>query len=607
MRNRTEMHPLPRSLDPMAGESLVSYLLRLGHRLDLSPLHLMRATGLVNHPKKNHVSGSMLLDLSASQTQAFAHLTNQTAGEVSALTLTQWRDRYPPITRSITNRGQMIDAWLYFSSPRFCPSCLAGDGTPAQRLHGGPWHKLWHLPVVFACVKHQTYLEPNCPHCGQPHDRPKHLIQRVNDHTLHPAQCRWTIDTPTPKRKSYACAGRLDHRAAFARTSRPQPTVDILRFQQSLLSRLAPSTPAKVASEYFADLRLTAALISTTWPQGSHLFDADTAEQIGSYSQNLHGGEGGRPSRQWVRDTPPRDPVTCGALLMAADRLLSRNDLPDLMSDLTSAAFDQPRSRTPWAVVYGRHESDCSERLRQAADPATRVYRRAGTRSPLRTNYRPEHIPAFLEPDWYQHHLASHAGLASKTVRRTAAIRLVQWAMGGSNQAAAEFLGITPTQKYLLCGRDTQWSLKSGCNPVEFERALRALASELQSPRLPLIDYRHRRQALHEWVLSLEVWNALIRDLHRDLRATRIDLGDRKRQMASVYIWTLITRGEHPFAPRPLEAAQPPAVAQHWARRRNTTWFQLTRPDPMGHYLDLSRILAEYAQQLAQDIDSGAE
>ncbi|MFF7793472.1 TniQ family protein [Streptomyces sp. NPDC007991] len=84
------------------------------------------------------------------------------------------------------------DAWLYVGSPRFCPSCLAGDGTRAQQLHGGPWLKLWHLPIVFACTKHRIYLEADCPHCGQPHDTLGPLVQRANDHTLHPAQCRWT-------------------------------------------------------------------------------------------------------------------------------------------------------------------------------------------------------------------------------------------------------------------------------------------------------------------------------------------------------------------------------------------------------------------------------
>src|SRR5690348_8092585 len=35
----------------------------------------------------------------------------------------------------------------------------------------------------------------------------------------------------------------------------------------------------------------------------------------------------------------------------------------------------------------------------------------------------------------------------------------------------------------------------------------------------------------------------------------RPELGDRKRQIASVYVWVQVTSGEHYFAPRPIEAA----------------------------------------------------
>ncbi|MFG2719847.1 TniQ family protein [Streptomyces sp. NPDC048416] len=603
------MHPLPRSLEPLEGESLVSYLLRLGHRLGLSPLHLIRAAGWTEHA--HHVPGSLLLHLPKSQAEAFARLTGQTARDVSALTLMQWRDRYPPIARSLPGPGRMRpDAWLYTGWPRFCPSCLAGDGTPAQQLHGGPWLKLWHLPIVFACTKHRIYLEANCPHCGQPHDAQGPLIQRANDHTLHPAQCRWTVDAQMQKRKSRACGGRLDHHIAPSRDDRPQPTPDILRFQLSLRGHLQSPTRITDASEYFSDLRLTTALISTTWPHARHLLDADAAERIDPYLQELHGDPGGRSNPQ-ARDAPPRDPVACGALLMAADHLLGRDDLADLLSEFTRATFGNPSSRTPWAVLYDKHKNDCSERLRRVAEPATRAFPRidgrGGTRAPLLSGYQAEHIPAFLEPVWYQRYLASCAGSESKTVRRAAAVRLVQWAMGGAYDDAAKFLGIAPVQTRLLTGRETRRSTRTSCNPLELDRALRALASELQSPRQPPVDYWRRRQALHEWALSIDVWNALGSELLPTLYRFPTLTDDRKRQDASVFIWTLVTRGEHLFAPRPLEAAQPTEIQRRWAGRRNTTWFQFSRPDPLPHYADLRRVLTKYAQRLAWDIDSGAE
>ena len=152
------MRPLPRSLEPASGESLVSYLLRLGHRLSLPPLQLIRAAGWTDRVQATHIPGSLLLNLTGPEAQGFARLTRQTVEEVSALTLKQWRDRYPPIAwSSVPGPGpKRPDPWLFVGSPRYCPSCLAGDGTPAQQLHGSPWHKLWHLPFVFSCLEHQT-------------------------------------------------------------------------------------------------------------------------------------------------------------------------------------------------------------------------------------------------------------------------------------------------------------------------------------------------------------------------------------------------------------------------------------------------------------------
>lgn len=79
-----------------------------------------------------------------------------------------------------------------------------------------------------------------------------------------------------------------------------------------------------------------------------------------------------------------------------------------------------------------------------------------------------------------------------------------------------------------------------------------------------------------------------------------------------MFIWTLVTRGEHLFAPRPLEAAQPTEIQHQWAALRNTAWFQFSRPDPLRHYATTPlrgpspTSHTNYAQRLAQDIDSGA-
>jgi hypothetical protein len=46
-------------------------------------------------------------------------------------------------------------------------------------------------------------------------------------------------------------------------------------------------------------------------------------------------------------------------------------------------------------------------------------------------------------------------------------------------------------------------------------------------------------------------------------------------------------------------------MQNEWAQRRNSTWFQLSRPDPLRHDADLRKALTQYAVQLARDIDAG--
>lgn len=600
------------SLEPIAGESLVSYLLRLAHRLSLPPLHLARMAGLASGPRHSHIARKLLLDIAPPQAEAFARLARLTTGEVTTLTLSSWQARYPPIARAMPDRGRPLwpDSWLFITSPRFCPSCLAGDGTAAWQLHRGPWRKAWHLPVVFACVEHQEFLLDACPHCGQGRSSPEPLIHRMNDNILHPAQCRRPLaGVPAPGRKTPACGGRLDDLAAARCHLNPRPAHALLDFQQSLLTRLTPPVPAREAREYFTDLRLTAALISTSWPQERHLARAGPAGKIAAHVHNQRHGANGIPRNRRILDPLPRDPAACAALLSAAQLLLDQDDLEDVVSRFARAASSSRPSRTPWARIFARHQDTCSERLRAAAEPVTRTFRKSGgcrgTRAPVRDDYRPEHIAAFLQPDWYQRHLARFSGMAPKIVRRTAAVRLVQWAIGGSQGNAATYLGINPGQAQFKTASGTRPWAQARFQPADFDAALRELAAELQTPRQPLIDYLRRRQALQEWALGASTWEALVSELPPIPGPVRPVVDDRKRQDASAFIWTQVTCGEHLFAPRPIEAGQPSHLQREWAQRRNTTWFQLTRPDPLRHYADLRKALTQYAEQLARDIDAG--
>ena len=83
-------------------------------------------------------------------------------------------------------------------------------------------------------------------------------------------------------------------------------------------------------------------------------------------------------------------------------------------------------------------------------------------------------------------------------------------------------------------------------------------------------------------------------------------LDDRKRQEASAFTWACVTGGEPRFAPRPIEEMQPEQVRRTWMARRGSTWWQLTRPDPLNYYAELRKLLIEHARHLASRIDSSS-
>ncbi len=601
-RASTSSRPLARSLDPLAGESAGGYLLRLACRLHLAPIGLARLTGCTKHPTTTRLGRSLLLDLDI---QGFAHATRLGNDEAAALTLIPWANRYPPLARSLAAAAPRPsrEDWLFNDLPRYCPQCLAGDRSPVQQHYGGPWKTIWHLPIVFACPDHQVFLQHGCPQ-GHPLGRAAaQLITRATDSTLHPAQCRHPDpDQPASRgRKGRSCGARLDQPEG---PGRPRPDTSMLKTQRRLLDLLEPGHPAEEAASRFTDLRVVTALLCTTWPSGRDMIDPDTRGTVDEHVRALGAG-----SRQ-AFGRPPREPAATAALLTAASALLDAPDLGEVLAQHTRATREGRPSRTPWTQVFDRHESSCSENLRQAAAPVTRAYRRTGfrgTKAPVRADgYRPEHIPAFLEQHWYQKHLAPlQPGSRTKPLRRLGAVLLVQQAAGGAMGDAADFLGINPAGgQYAATTATCQWL--SNQAPDRFTKALRDIAESLDLAS-SLTDYRRRREALRNWSLTPAAWHEIITSLPPVPGPVRPNLDDRKRQEASAFIWARITGGEPLFAPRPIEAGQPDHVRRAWLLRRGTTWFQLARPDPLNHYAALRARLNQHADQIAKKIDDDAE
>ena len=601
------LNPLPRSLDPLPDEALPGYLLRLAHRLGLAPARILQLTGLT---AGTGAPRALMLQLGAAAAGTFARTTRLTAAEAASLCMASMSGRYPQAAPVITSRPAG-SPWVLTAATRYCPQCLAGDGSLIQDQHGGPWRKTWRLPVVFACPVHRRLLEHLCPSCRQPvMSSAASLIPYSRVGGLHPVQCRAALSTSRGGRP-VLCAARLDvHPRLVATGQLPAADLDMLLAVQdrllnlprtggptAVLSAGRPATPA----QFFADLRLTSGLISAAWPASRPLFPS--AALADAFSGHAVSRTGRRSYR--VYDTPPLDTLACAALVTAAAGILDSPDLRLLGPHLIPArepggtSKDSPRRR--WIRRYRRTRHECSAGLQDALEPLLPTYRRAGQhRHGRRTpapdiTFGPEHIPEHLQDDWHDEHFR-HIGGNTRLLRRAAALRLVQMAAGGSLAEAAAFLGID--HRYL---KASPGSAAFTDEPADFRLAVHALARQL-STTPGLINYKHRRDVLQTWCIGPAAWQDIISQLPPTKGPFQPELSDCKRQFASEAVWARITQGEHLLAPRIIEN-QLSAGDPTWHRRRDNMWHFYNASPAKPHYAALRKILNAHAGHLAAIID----
>lgn len=339
--------PLPRALAPLPGEGLPGLLLRLAHRLDLSP-NMVLARGGILTSRRPYTSGQYLLDLGEHRT-TFAHAMRLTPVEASRLTFAPDADRYPPITASVharTRRNYLYDAWVFTRFTRCCPHCLAGDGSVIQQRHGGPWKIRWRLPVSFLCLEHERFLQDTCPGCERPAHSSDHAGSRflpMPAHSgLHPAQCRNPTTGLTSDR--LLCGTRLDDISAH--TPQPAVTPPFTRLQNQIDDLLSPRADPTQASRYFTDLRVMAAVLQATWPLGKDFAPAELSDALDLHVDQLRRRQGARGDHvgrvRW--DAPPRSATASATLLAGADTLLAMN---------TTARQDALRTMLPSAPAKG--------------------------------------------------------------------------------------------------------------------------------------------------------------------------------------------------------------------------------------------------------------
>jgi len=521
---------------------------------------------------------------------------------------------------------------VFLRSTRYCPDCLAGDGSDLQRRHGGGWRRAWRLPVVFACTAHRRYLQHRCATGGHLiHHREYGFLPGWRAHTLHPTQCRATVGPPAhdPRTAHAACGAWLPEAPAAA-----TPSAAMLRMQRRMLDALDPAGPDTVevlgqhtsAARYFIDLVQLSYLIRRSWPlardlvPGAVLADAieehldDEQRHIADRCQQTSNDYGMLMQNQ--HRTPPTDAVACAALLAGADGLLALGSPRDLTGHLRHLLTHDPRrpGRADWTRRFLVERPDSSEGLRQAVAPVLQTYARdrrgRALRDPIRrTPFGPEHVAQFLQADWFQHYLAHFDGINLTHLRRTAALHLCQMTAGGSVREAAVRLGLPDTESihyrcYSSVGAVHAWA-RQRSDPHEFEAAVHDLADHIEAST-HRVDYHHRRTALRDWCIDADAWRHIVAQLPPWIDGGKPELGDRKRQCASIIVWSRLTGSEHVFAPHPIRDQQPAHRRNAWRLSAYSMFARFRDDCTRPHDIALNHLLVDYAKQLAADIDGHA-
>lgn len=396
-----------------------------------------------------------------------------------------------------------------------------------------------------------------------------------------------------------------------------------MTFQRHLLDLLSVAGPTTTevlgreaaVSHYFTDLRVLCQLIKSSWPRARDILpDPGLAEALDADQAAPREEQPFADRPQAVIDAPTLASAPCASLLAAADRLLRLENPRDLGEHVRSLVMYDPRRRGSgeWRRDFLDTRPDCSQGFLQAVAPVLQTYAselrpRALQRPIRRTRFGPQHIPHFLENDWYARYFAHMDGLPATSFRRTAVLHLCQIATGGSLFKAGTHLGLplnaAGTHRASENAKSVHNWARTRPDPREFELAVHALADELDS-RNGLIDYQRRRDALHRWCIDPAAWNAITDRIPIPTgRGGRPDFSDRKRQTASIIIWTTLTQGEHVYAPHPIRDQQPRDTHALWQMSDSAFWARIqhkTTGVTDNHWLTQ---LCSYAAFLAPIID----
>ena len=158
----THLRTLPRTVQPGAGETWHSWIMRLSARIQVGPRETLRLIGYTT----DTTSGTRLpgYGITATRTtvQRVAAVTRTDPALLAATLLDQF-DGGPLTLAGLdpatvgNNRKLAMREWAHFGTSTACPDCLVASDH---------WQLTWRLPWTALCNRHRTLHVSTCPGCG---------------------------------------------------------------------------------------------------------------------------------------------------------------------------------------------------------------------------------------------------------------------------------------------------------------------------------------------------------------------------------------------------------------------------------------------------------
>ncbi|MFJ6662183.1 hypothetical protein ACIQNG_38435 [Streptomyces sp. NPDC091377] len=247
----------------------------------------------------------------------------------------------------------------------------------------------------------------------------------------------------------------------------------------------------------------------------------------------------------------PADPAVSACLLTIADSVLTQYDTDErrsLLRQLLPGDNASVNGRWGCGSAFSRkYAQSCSPGLRELVIALTMPYTFIGARTrprPItRSECGPQHVPQVLPAEWVEE-LLGELSLSPGERNHLAVCRLVQTMRGGSLGDAAYFLGLptyTPQDHRISAqgGLALRAAEQKGLDWLD--KTLLNIPDRLREAGL--IDYRHRRETLQDWLIPKPIWTTLTsKTLNQESRLSpakrELFTTEAERILDSVMIWT---------------------------------------------------------------------